>query len=321
MRHIASLASWLGLAVGSSVCLADPLAAQGCDSGPVALDARATLQLPASLGIRGVAVSPTGALALLSAGGEVFSISRERSLTRLQLPDSVRPAGLAITPAGLRLLDQDTGRDYLLLPDGRLRLAGQARLGMAEQLDQALWRQGGWVLALRDLASRRFVVRRYLPSDNTVLFRSAQSDSVKTIQRYHLTDSERGVLLTRTTAPFTVIRLDPRNGVADTLAAPLAPAAGVTIPADSLVHWRALPAVALDCTVLLTLSDLTADRRLLVRYGADDRVARVTRLDAPLGLVARLPGEDAVLGARRTGELELVWYDWRRVREPDPPTP
>jgi hypothetical protein len=300
---------------------AEPAPAQVCHSGPVALDARATLQLPQSLGIRGVATGPSGTLALWSSGGEVFFIDRERSLTRVRLPDSIRPAGIAITPSGLRLVDQTSGGDFLLSPDGQLVSMGRVRLGMAEELDQALWQGDGWVLGVRDLATRRFMLRRDRPSGKTVLFQSAQSDSVKTIHRYFLSETGRGLLLTRTTAPFTLIRMSPLDGTIDTLGAALSPAAGVTIPAESLANWRALPVVALDCTLLLTLSDLTSDRRLLVRYGADDQVERVTELDVPIGLVARLPGENAVLAARRTGELELVWYDWHWVREPSSPTP
>jgi hypothetical protein len=322
MRPFTPLAFCLVLTFGGAFGpIAAPLAAQACQSGPVALDTRATLLLPATFGISGVAAGPAGSLALWSAGGEVFSIDRARALTRLQLPDSIRPAGVAITGDGLRLLDQATGRDFLFRPDGRVELAGQARLGMAEQLDQAVWQPGGWILGLRDLAARRFVVRRSSPADQAELFRSAPSDSLKTIQRYQLTESGRGFLLTRTMAPFTVIRLDPSSGIADTLAAPLVSSTGIDIPMASLSHWRALPAVAIECTVLLTLSDLTADRRLLVRYGADDEVKRVTELDAPLGLMARLPGEEGLLAARRTGELELVWYDWHWVREPSTPTP
>lgn len=320
MRPIARPASGLALIVAVIGFAPDQLTAQECPSGPVALDARATLLLPASFGISGVAASPSGLLTLWSASGEVFSIDQKRSLTRLQLPDSVKPAGMSITPDGLRILDQQNGREYLRHPDASVELVGQVRLGMAEQIDQALWSKDGWIIGLRDLAARRFVLRRYYHTEQKDLFRSAQSDSIKTIHRYQLSDSKRGLLLTRTMSPFTVIRLDPASGVTDTLASVTA-GNTLAIPADSLRHWRALSTVALDCTLLLTLSDLTADRRLLVRYGADDRVARATELDAPLGLVTRLPGEDAVLAARRAGELELVWYDWHWVREPSSLTP
>jgi hypothetical protein len=222
---------------------------------------------------------------------------------------------MAITPEGLRLLDQASGREFLLAYDGSIAYLGKAHLGLAEQIDQALWGGDGWILGLRDLADRRFVLRRFSSRDQSELLRSARSDSVKTIERYHLTDSRRGLLLTRTMPPFTLIRIDLDRGRTDTLETiPLEQAAGI-LP-DSLPHWRALPTVALDCTLLLTLSDLTADRRILVRYGATGRIERVTELEAPLGLIARLPGEESVLAARRAGELELVWYDWHWVREP-----
>lgn len=315
MRFLVQRAPWISLTIALIGLSADQLAAQACPSGPVALDARATLLLPASFGISGVATSPSGILTLWSANGEIFAIDQKRTLIRIQLPDTIRPAGMTVTPDGIRILDLLNGREYLRHPDGTFALTGQVRLGMADQIDQALWRKDGWIIGLRDLASRRFVVRRFFDTTGQELFRSAPSDSVKTIQRYHLSDSKRGLLLTRTMSPFTVIRLDPASGIADTLQS-LADGSTLAIPPDSLAHWRALSAVALDCTLLLTLSDLTADRRILVRYGADDRVAQATQLDAPLGLIARLPGEDAVLAARRAGELELVWYDWHWVREP-----
>jgi hypothetical protein len=320
MRFLAQQASGLILTVAVIGYTADQLTAQACPSGPVALDARATLLLPATFGISGVAASPSGLLTLWSAGGQVFSIDQKQTLTSLQLPDSIRPAGMTATAEGLRILDQQNGREYLRRADGSIALLGQARHGMAEQFDQAIWRKEGWIIGLRDMAARSFVVRRYYHTDQADLFRSAPSDSLKTIHRYQLSDSKRGVLLTRTMSPFTVIRLDPASGIADTLQSVTA-GSSIEIPADSLKHWRALSTVALDCTLLLTLSDLTADRRILVRYGADDRVERATELDAPLGLVTRLPGKDAVLAARRAGELELVWYDWHWVREPSSPTP
>jgi hypothetical protein len=31
--------------------------------------------------------------------------------------------------------------------------------------------------------------------------------------------------------------------------------------------------------------------------------------------VTRIPGTPTLLAARRAGELELVWYDWRWIRE------
>lgn len=309
----------LALSVGLVLLSGRPLGAQACRSGPVSLQARATLQLPPNNGIAGVVASPSGELVLWSPAGEVFGVDAARILTRRQFPDSIHPAGVGITPEGLRLFDL-TGREYLWKADGGVTQLGAQSFGMADQIDQALWYRGGWMVAMRDRATRTFVLRRVTAAGQTELFRSAPSDSVRSIQRYLLTESSRGLLLTRTMAPFTVLRLDPESRRVDTLDAVLGNSA-FDVPLDSLGGWRALPAVSLDCTLLLTLTDLTADRRLLVRYGAADEVEQVTELDAPLGLIGRLPGEDGVLAARRTGELELVWYDWHWVRGPSSAAP
>jgi hypothetical protein len=217
---------------------------------------------------------------------------------------------VAITPAGYRLLDRRSGREFLLGEDSVPTALRRISLPATEALDQALWDDGGWFLGLRDAATREFHVRR----GDSLLYRSAPGDSPKTTPRYHLSLTGRGLLLIGITAPFTLIRLTA-DGRADTLARALPAEAASLIPADSLPHWRALSAVAIDCGVLVTLSDLTTDRRLLVRYSDSGRFEKVTALDAPLGLMTRLPGANAILAARRAGTLELVWYDWRWIRD------
>ena len=285
--------------------------AQDCPSGGLALEARATLPLPVTFGIEGVAAGANGALALWSAEGEVLAITTPGVLERRKLPDPIRPAGVALTPAGYRILDRQTGRDYLLGEDSVPIVLDRVTLPTTETLDQAVWQDGQWLLGLRDGASREFHVRR----GDTLVYRSIAGPTLKAIPRYHLSPAGPGLLLTGVTAPFELIRLTA-DGRADTLAGALPMAAAALIPMDSLPLWRALPAVAIECGVLVTLSDLTGDRRLLLRYSESGRLEKVTLLDAPLGLMARLTGANAVLAARRAGTLELVWYDWRWIREP-----
>ncbi|HXI19586.1 MAG TPA: hypothetical protein VNH46_00790, partial [Gemmatimonadales bacterium] len=175
--------------------------------------------------------------------------------------------------------------------------------------------------AIRSARTLRFTVRWHGPSGDTLLYATAPRDSLRAVPRFHLTPAGNGALfLTGLMAPFPVIRLDPVTGAREEFAAPLA-GRDHAVASDSLRHWRALPAVAVDCAVLLTLADLTSERRLLVRYSPEGRVDQVIQVDAPLGLMARVPGADVVLAARRAGALELVWYDWRWVREPGPPSP
>lgn len=320
-----ALLLWTGLSTGHvmprlhhaigalfALCFPSAAVAQACAPGALSLEARAVRALPATFGIEGVATAPGGRLVLWSAGGEILEFDGERGLVRHQLPDSIHPIGLGITPDGYRILDERTGREFLLGPGDSLQWLARITLHAGDMVDRAVWRDGHWLLLVRQAATREFQLREAGADGD--LYHSAPVDSLRAIPRYHLSDGAGPLLLTRYTSPFDVIRIDPATGRADTLALLTARLTG--IPDDSLKQWRALPAVAIDCGLLLTLSDLTSDHRLLVRYGPGGTIDRVTPLDAPLGLVARLPGEPTVLAARRTGDLELVWYDWHWAREP-----
>lgn len=293
------------------------IAAQSCGQGSLSLSASGSLMLPASLGISGVDAARDGRLTLWSSGGELFLVDASRRLQIIQLPDTVQPVG--VTPAsggGFRLIDTRAGRELLADAAGGVRATSRDLREPSDVIERALPWQDGWLLGITNLESRRFVVRLVRPEGSVTLFRSEAADSVSRIPRYNLTATTRGVLLSLGSAPFTVLRLDPATGRIDSLPAPLAAAGVPSISRDSLFLWRSVSVVPLDCAMLLTLAELTSDRRVMVRYGMDDRIDRVTQVQAPVGLMTRIPGTQTVLGARRAGELELVWYDWRWVREP-----
>jgi hypothetical protein len=293
-----------------------PAEAQRCGDGQLSLSATESLMLPATFGIQGVDATREGRLTLWSPAGELLMVDASRRLTTYQLPDTIAPVG--VVPAGVdgfRLIDTRTGREMLARTTGTLESVGDDLRGPGEVIERAVPSGDGWILGLLDLGARQYVVRRVGPESSRTLFRSAAADSAIRIPRYNLTDASGSLLLTLGSSPFTVLRYDSASSGFRPLPAPLA-TQPTLLPADSLRTWRAVSTVALDCTLLLTLSDLTSDQRLLVRYGADDRVERITRVNAPIGLMARIPGAQTVLAARRAGELELVWYDWRWVREP-----
>jgi len=76
--------------------------------------------------------------------------------------------------------------------------------------------------------------------------------------------------------------------------------------------WRSAPTVCLGGNgYLRTLTDLRSDRRVLVIYGSDGRVLRTRSIDAPLAVVAGVPGSSGAIALRRIGPPELVWYEWR----------
>jgi hypothetical protein len=269
------------------------------------------------MGVQGFEAGRDGRLTLWSPSGELLLVDASRRLTTHQLPDTIAPVGVARSDdGGFRLIDTRTGREMLARMNGSVTAASGDLRGPGEIIERALPWGDGWVLGIVSMQSRRFVVRHVRSGSSRTLFVSAPADSVQFTPRYNLTASQNRILVSLGTAPFTILRVDPVTGRVDSLAAPLATADAPRIAADSLPNWRSVSVVPLDCATLVTLSDMTSDRRLLVRYGASDRVEKITALNAPLGLMTRIPGTRTVLGARRAGELELVWYDWRWVREP-----
>jgi hypothetical protein len=295
-----------------TLLLSGSLHSQDCGADRLALAESSALSLPATFGIQGWAADRRGAVALWSVGGEVLAIDAERALARIRLPDTLTPAGLALSGDTLRFLDLAGGREYRLVA-GRLMQTGRsAVLGPGLLLEQAVLLDDQWVIAVREAETGALLVYRL---GSRVRYRVPPAVDPGALRRVQLSLADGTVLLTELMAPFRVVRLDPLTGHADTLAPVLRHAVASLIPADSLLFWRALPAVALDCAVLLTLSDLRSDRRLLARYDVAGRVVRVTPLEAPLGMVAAL-GDESLLAARRAGELELVWYSWRWVRDP-----
>src|SRR6266850_1152273 len=181
MARINSLLSSCGFALGLAAALSAPARGQSCDGDALALEARATLLLPATFGIQGVTAGPAGTLALWSSEGEVLSVDRARVITPHQLPDSIRPAGMVLTGEGLRLLDAVSGVEFRLAVGDTLVPANRLTLGPGEVLDQALWHDNGWILALRDVPARRFVLRRWNPAGVTLLFRTEPADSIGAI--------------------------------------------------------------------------------------------------------------------------------------------
>jgi len=314
MQHFTAVATAGWRSVGAllgTLLTVGPLPAQACGSERLALAEVGALPLPATFGIQGSAGDGRGAVALWSVAGELLSINASHALARTRLPDVLTPAGLALSGDTLRFLDLASGREYRVVAGNVELTGGGVALSPEILLEQAVWLGNQWVVAVREVATGAALV---YGANSRARYRVAASGDPAALRRIQLSPAGDAVLVTDLMAPFRLVRVDPGSGRADTLAAVLGHSAAV-IPPDSLFHWRALPAVALDCAVLLTLTDLGSDHRLLVRYDATGRVARVTPLEAPLGMVATL-GDASLLAARRVGELELVWYTWRWVRDP-----
>lgn len=279
-----------------------------CGRGTLTLEAGMVRPLPPNSGIQGAVVGADGRVALWSASGELLQGGAGDSIVRTQFSERLAIAGLGFgpTPGSWRVADAWTGRELVFDHEDKRLSERRLALTPGQRLEQGIWRDEGWLLASRDAVSRRFVVVRETAGRAVPLFQSAVADSVAGIVRYHMTALPEQVLLTEVRSPFRVIRVSLADGTADTLLTLPLP-----IPSDSLHLWRAQPAIALDCGTLVSVASLAGDMRLLLRWDAAGRFVKATPLAAPFALVARLPGEQALLAARRAGGLELVTYRWR----------
>jgi hypothetical protein len=118
------------------------------------------------------------------------------------------------------------------------------------------------------------------------------------------------LLVTRLFAPFKSVRLTSRGDTVLVFESPPIGSQRQWLGRRSTARWIGLPIIALDSGYLQTFSDVKSDRRLLVRYAADGRIRRITRLDAPIGVVAADPDHDLLFAVRTVGTAELVRYKW-----------
>jgi hypothetical protein len=303
---------------------AGPALAQAADCGTLNLVEQAAQPLPPTLGISGSVVGSAGSLLFWTADRQVIRVSSDHAVATIPLPPDIEVSGVAPVPASqdLLVLDAIGGVELRVDSAGRVRDRRTVARFPGEIVDEAVRIGDHWVTAGRDLPGRREVVRR-LDDDGTasVLLLTGPADSAIRITRFHLTPAGDAVLLAGVMAPFEVLELPLAGGPALAYQPVLDQDQAGLIPADHRARWRSLPVVPLDCGAVQTLTDLTSEARLLVRYDGAGRIARVLPIDSPVGLVLSRPAERELVAMRRAGGLEVVFYQWRWVRGEAPLDP
>lgn len=290
-------------------------AQEACGSRQLQLEEVRARALPRNHGLDGWVAGSNGRIAFRAADGSLLVADAAAAPTTIPAEPGLFPVGLAFTGDTLLLVGTD-GRAWIA--GAPMASAGQAVLVPGgEALESAVRLAGRWYGLFFDAAAGLARVR---DAGGRSLHVTASRTAEGQVRRFHLAAGAGNLLLGEVGAPFGLVRIDPATAVADSFATALVVAGAPVLPGDSLAHWRAMPPVALDCATLLTLTDLTGDRRVLIRYDAAGRVARAQLLTLPLGLLARIPDQPVLLGARRAGELELVWYAWHWLPDtPDSP--
>jgi hypothetical protein len=295
---------------------------QSPECGALTLTERAAYPLPSPFGVSGAVSDPaTGDLLVWFADQSALRLTGSGETIPLALPSEVTVTALAPgpEPGGVTILDAVAGAVLRLDGNGRLVARDSLQRFEGEVIDAAVFVGGRWVTGSRDALGRRYVLRRLEPGGGTILYATQPARSLAGIPRFRLTADGSAVLLAELMAPFRVHRVPLDPGPARDYEPVLAGSRTDLVADTALAVWRSLAVLALDCGAIQTLADLSSLSRLLVRYDGAGRVARVARVEAPFGLMLSRPEERMLVGARRTGAegsaLELVFYQWRWVRE------
>lgn len=75
--------------------------------------------------------------------------------------------------------------------------------------------------------------------------------------------------------------------------------------------WGAMPLLPAGQHYLQVLTDLRANRRVLLVYTNQGAVKRLRTVEAPFGLSAAVAEDSLVVGARRVNSVQIVGYRWR----------
>ena len=128
---------------------------------------------------------------------------------------------------------------------------------------------------------------------------------------YVLAVSGELIIASETTPPFrtTILKTNSpaitrRRILSDTVLEVMGRAGG----AGAL--WRSLVPVVLDSAIVITLTDLTSNARILLRLSPSGEPQQAVLLNSPFGVVNAERKNSVLVGLRQAGGRELVLYRW-----------
>lgn len=281
-----------------------------CSSGAMELQETAALPLPAGFHVRQAAMRSNGDILVWGAQPPLIVLGRSGELDSLQLPPQTSIAAARwLRGGGVAVLDRWSWSEFILDPSGqvirRVRFP-QILDGRVTSVDAY---GDGWAVGVVDPGMRRYSIYH--------LTRGEQAKELATIAipREHrgrpnllLRTTPSAILVTTPVAPFRSWAVDDGGGVV-----PFEPVQGsdlaTSISAAPARQWRALAAVEIDCSYVVSLADLASDDRAFAVFSRGGTLLRISHLAAPFGLVATAESQVA-LAYRRASDPEVVLYEW-----------
>lgn len=283
---------------------------QECIPGQLELQEAAARPVPSGFHVRQAAMAPDGSILVWGPQAVLLVVGRSGALDSIQLPSQTSVAAARWLPHGaLTVLDRWSWSALVIDSSGhivrRVRYP-QLQDGRVTSVDAS---DEGWVVGVVDPGIRRFSIHH--------LTHGGEARLVATIAipEQH---RERPNLLVRRTAsavvvmtpapPFHAWAVDDQGGVV-----PFEPLRTSDLPTTQSAapggQWRALAALEVNCSFVVSLADLASDDRAFAVFARNGSLLRISRLVAPVGLIAASDARD-VIAFRRASRPEVVLYRW-----------
>lgn len=281
-----------------------------CSSGAIELKETGALSVPAGFHVRQAAMRSGGDILVWGAQPPLIVLGRSGELDSLHLPPQTSIAAARwLRGGGVAVLDRWSWSEFIFDSSGhvirRVRFP-QILDGRVTSVDAY---GDGWAVGVVDPAMRRYSIYRLTRGEH------AKELATIAIPREHrgrpnllLRTTPSAILVMTPAPPFRTWAVDDGGEVV-----PFEPVQGsdlaTSIAAAPTSQWRALAAVDIGCSYVVSLADLASDDRAFAVFSRGGTLLRISHLVAPFGLVATAESHIA-LAYRRASDPEVVLYTW-----------
>ncbi|HEX2091528.1 MAG TPA: hypothetical protein VHG28_03960 [Longimicrobiaceae bacterium] len=278
-------------------------------SPPLHLEAIYTRSLPDSFAVTGVSASSSGAVAYWAADQPYIIVDTDTQRHVIEAKQVGLPVAVAVLGGDsiVEVVDGRTPRIIRLSMTGQV--LGERSVDLPFSIEHGARANGVWIVVGKDSANIKVMSiadgGEVKAIDSPSPLTSAWSRSSA-----YITGWQAGYSVSLIGSPFDAYAIDSDGSRTPVhFVQPLLPESDTS---SYQPLWISMPIVRLETGFLRTFADLRSDTRILVLYDDHGNISRQTLIRSPLGFVASLPERRLLIAIRKSDQLEVVGYRWRR---------